>query len=249
MSKTYIAEAMLKTSKADEQYLDHCFFLGSRAANCMVKEANRRLNAYRRDRAVKDIFKRQRAKGYKLTAKEKDILKDKREQYGLSEYAFQKYLKVYGYSVSEYLDSNTVQKIATRVWQGMETILFGKGKHLHFKKYDQFLSMEGKTNKQGIRCKDGCLVWKKLRVPIRIRGKDTWFQMALLDRVKYCRIVRKWHNTHFRYYLQLVLEGTPPTKSGRTALNAIVGLDLGVSTVAAVSRYGAIFQELGDGGR
>ena len=49
---SYVVEVPLKTSKADEQFLNHCRYLGLLADHCMVKEANRRLNKYYRDPEV-----------------------------------------------------------------------------------------------------------------------------------------------------------------------------------------------------
>lgn len=116
-SKTpsYIVETPLLTTKETYQFLEHCRFLGCRANRVMVNEANKRLNKYYRDPEVKAVRKRQRKKGYKLSPAEKSLLKDKREEYGLSDYAFQAYLKVHGRRIANYLDANTVQKIATRV--------------------------------------------------------------------------------------------------------------------------------------
>lgn len=246
-TKTYIAEARLEPTPADEKFLDHCFYLGSRTINHMVDEANRRINKYYRDPKVKDIRKRQRKKRYKLTKDEKSVLDAKRKQYGLSDYDFQSYLKVYGESVRSCLDANTVQKIATRIWQSAQAVIFGKGKQVRHKSYDQVSSLEGKSNKQGLRYKDGYLVWGKLRIPIRVPHNDKWLQRALVDKVKYCRIVRKWHNTHWRYYLQLVMEGDPPTLPRPKPLDYRTGLDLGPSSISASSRCGFVFRELGEG--
>ena len=110
---------------------------------------------------------------------------------------FQVYLKVHGKQISNFLDANTVQKIASQAWKGVSSVLFGKGKRLHYKKVEEFRSLEGKTNRQGIRydTKKGCLIWGSRRIPIQVRGNDKWAQRALSDRVKYCRVVAKWHKT------------------------------------------------------
>ena len=243
---TYIAELPLAATQEDERVLDHCRYLGLQADHCMVKEANRRLGRYYKDRAVHELLKRVRQNGYKLSPADKKVLAGKRMEYGLSEYDFHAYLKVFGRRVSGWLDANTVQKIATRVWQAASAVLFGRGGRVRYRRYDQFLSLEGKTNTMGIRYKDGCLIWgKRLKVPVVVRGSDRWLQRALQDRVKYCRVVARWHKTRWKYHLQLVLEGTPPTKPHRKAVEGEVGLDMGPSAIAAVSEGGILFQELG----
>ena len=243
---SYIVELLLLTTREDELFLNHCRYLGLKADECMVKEANRRINKYFRDPEVKAIRKKHRKKGHKLSKDDKAVLDAKRKEYGLSEYAFQDYLKVYGRQLSNYLDASTVQKIATQVWRGAHSVLFGKGKAVRFKDYDHFLSLEGKSNTTGIRYKDGYLIWgKNLKIPVRVPANDKWLHRAMQDRVKYCRIVARWHHTHWRYHLQLILEGVPPAKPKRKVVDAVAGIDIGPSTVAAASQCGVLLQELG----
>lgn len=59
--------------------------------------------------------------------------------------------------IAEKLDSNTQQTLATRAFKASERILFGKAKKVRFKVPSRFRSMEDKTNKQGLRWKDGML--------------------------------------------------------------------------------------------
>lgn len=246
-TSSYIVKFRLLTNEAQRRELDHRFFLAQKVYNCMVKEARRRVNAYYRDKAVKSVWLRCRKKSYQLCQEDKSILKQVRDQYGLSEYAFHAFLTVQARKYRKHLDSCTIQKIGTAVWQSTSKILFGKGKMIHFKAYDRLLSVEGKRNKSGIRFKDGMLHWLGLEIPVRLRTDDLYAQKALCDRIKYCRIVRRWHGSEFRYFLQLVLEGTPQNKPKRTVKHAQGGLDLGTSTVAAVSSEGIVFQELGAG--
>ena len=244
-TSSYIIQFRLMVNQAQRKELDHRFFLAQKVYNSMVKEAHRRVNAYYRDKEVKDIRLRCRKKGSQLSQTEKSILKQKRDQYGLSEYSFHAYLTMQAQKHRKHLDANTIQKIGTAVWKSTSKLLFGNGKRIHFKTYDRLLSLEGKTNKSGIRFKDGSLCWLGLKIPVRVRANDLYAQKALCDRIKYCRIVRRWHGNGFRYFLQLVLEGTPPNKPKHTVKHARGGLDLGTSTVAAVSSEGIVFQELG----
>ncbi|MBM6888185.1 transposase, partial [Pseudoflavonifractor phocaeensis] len=52
-------------------------------------------------------------------------------------------------------------------------------------------------------------------------------------------------HTHWRYHLQLILEGVPPAKPKRKVVDAVAGIDIGPSTVAAASQCGVLLQELG----
>ena len=79
----------------------------------------------------------------------------------------------------------------------------------------------------------------------QVRKSDLYLQEALTHRVKYCRIVRKSFKTKDKYFLQLILEGTPPQKYELG--EGICGVDEGTSTVAYYSKYTAGFEVLADG--
>lgn len=78
--------------------------------------------------------------------------------------------------------------------------------------------------------------------PVTLRNPDTqtgWYQQeALKCGVKYCRIIRKWVSTKWKYYAQIVLEGYPPIKCDNNGVakhpvkQGPVGIDIGTQTIA-----------------
>lgn len=133
------------------------------------------------------------------------------------------------------MDSDTCAKISQTVWSAIADFLFKNGEQIHFKRARDFRSMESKTNKQGIRFKENCVHWCGLCIPVRVRKKDAYAKQCLLNnRIKYCRIHRKWHKHKWRYYIELVMEGIPPLKERKLGCGR-VGIDIGTSTIAAVS--------------
>lgn len=78
--------------------------------------------------------------------------------------------------------------------------------------------------------------------PVTLRNPDTqtgWYQQeALKCGVKYCRIIRKWVGTKWKYYAQIVLEGYPPIKCDNSGVakhpvkQGRVGIDIGTQTIA-----------------
>ncbi len=82
-----------------------------------------------------------------------------------------------------------------------------------------------------------------MAVPVVIKRNDVYAQTALENnKVKYCRIVRKLVRGKYKFYVQLVVEGVPPTKYNketgevRNPVNeGRVGLDIGTQTIAIVS--------------
>ncbi|WP_342043386.1 transposase [Bacillus sp. OTU2372] len=122
---------------------------------------------------------------------------------------------------------------------------FGKGKRVHFKKYGQFNTVEGKNNDAGLTYENGVLYWNGLEMKVHIPMKDKYIQKALLDEIAYCRLVRKTIWGTVKYYLQLVLKGTPPQK--HNTCDGEVGLDIGISTIAAVSDKEVMIEEFCEG--
>lgn len=78
--------------------------------------------------------------------------------------------------------------------------------------------------------------------PVTLRNPNTqtgWYQQeALKCGVKYCRIIRKWVSTKWKYYAQIVLEGYPPIKCDNNGVakhpvkQGRVGIDIGTQTIA-----------------
>jgi len=86
------------------------------------------------------------------------------------------------------------------------------------------------------------LVYGDYTFPLTLRNPDTqtgWYQQeALKCGVKYCRMIRKWVGTKWKYYAQIVLEGYPPIKcdsngvAKRPVKQGRVGIDIGTQTIA-----------------
>ncbi len=89
-------------------------------------------------------------------------LNEIRQSLGLSEFGLHAYIKKHQHNYKKHIDSNTSQKIASKVWQSIEEVLF-KGSKAHFKKYGTMTSVEGKTNKSGIRFRDNNIHWNGLK--------------------------------------------------------------------------------------
>ena len=91
------------------------------------------------------------------------------------------------------------------------------------------------SNKKGIAYR--LYIHKKSTfVDIPVKAFNNYQQMSLLrsERIKYVQIIRKTIRGKKVYYLQIVCQGTPPSKV--TKGNGVVGIDPGVSTVAFASQ-------------
>ena len=89
------------------------------------------------------------------------------------------------------------------------------------------------------------IVYGDYAFPVTLRNPNTqtgrYQQEALKCGVKYCRIIRKWVGTKWKYYAQIVLEGYPPIKCDNNGVNGVakhpvkqgrVGIDIGTQTIA-----------------
>ncbi|HBL84327.1 MAG: hypothetical protein A2Y17_07300 [Clostridiales bacterium GWF2_38_85] len=162
-------------------------------------------------------------------------------------------------TMNKYYSSNfgaiTSQSISNDAWRAFNTLLFGKGEQIKFKKIGAVNSVSGKSFNREIRLipSKNCIEWKGLTLPYRVERGNLYEEKMLSHKVKYVRILRKWANTKYNYYAQIVLEGVPEPKINKKTgelLHPIgegrVGLDIGPQTIAYVSDTEVGLTELAD---
>src|SRR5215472_11036747 len=160
--------------------------------------------------------------------------------------------------IADHLDANTAQTLASRAYQAANRVCVGKARRVRFRSKGRGLSsLEGKTNKQGIRFvlqqphegNQGWLLWGEERISALIDWQDPVVLYGLLRhrRIKYVRLLRRKASSPrakgadrdgSRYYAQLALEGVPYQKPKHPVGEGTVGLDLGPSTIAIVPKLG-----------
>ena len=252
----FIIELKLNTNKNDLAILSKRFLLAEKMYNKTLKFALIQLKRMRENKIYKQTlnkyFEYKRLNDKDNIKLYSDLLNSIRLSYSLSEYQLHSFIKVQQNMYKKHIDSNTSQKIATTVWKAIQDVLYNKGKKVHFKKYNTLTSLEGKTNKTGIRFIDNKLSWNKINIPIKIRKNDLFIQESLENnKIKYCRIIRKSFKCGYKYFIQLVMEGIPPTKRRNdgsfrhtTHTNNKVGIDIGTSTIAVCSKDNLLLEEL-----
>lgn len=229
-SPTFITEIPLKTTLREEVMLIKRLEAGRQLYNACLGEAMRRVKLIRQSKLHQTARKLP-----KDNKNRTNLFKEVNQQYSYSEYALHSYAKYIRASwIGEHIDANTAQTIATRAFRASQKVLFGRAKRVRFKGKNQLDSLEGKTNKQGIRWKDERLVWSKLEISPLIMKNDPVIWHGLNSKVKYVRLVRRKLNGKNRFYAQLVCEGFPYQKPLNCFGGETVGLDLGPSTIAIV---------------
>ncbi len=235
-TSTFITEIPLIVSRFQEKELLSRFQAGRQLYNALLNEALVRLELLRDS----DLYKQAK----KLTkGKERDkAFTEARKAYRYSDYDLQAYATIVSNSakwIADKIDSNTQQKLATRAFKASEKVLFGRAKQVRFKVPNRFRSLEGKTNKQGIRWKEDGLIWGKLKLKGIIDAENPVIQHGLNSPTKYVRLLWRELNGKRRWYAQLVCEGLPHQKIQNYVSNGIVGLDLNISNIAFVADNGA----------
>lgn len=205
---TFVCELPLKITTADEGVLLSRLDSARQMYNACLGEAMRRVRLIRQS---KDF---NRARLLKSKNPERKVLfKRARERYDFSEYALHSYSTPVRHSwIGDHIDSNTAQKLATRAYKAVEKVLFGQAKSVRFKGKNQMDSVEGKSNKSGIRWKGDFLEWSGLKLPALITTNDPVILHGLNSKVKYVRLVRRKVSGLNRFFAQLVCEGKPDLK-------------------------------------
>ena len=248
----FIVEFPLKTEKYQEDVLNKRFEIGRQIYNSLVNVTQKRYKEMIKTKKYRTLLSF--LTGNKKT--DKDIWKqinDIRKQYDMSEYSFHKDVKKMQKHFKDNIDSNTAQKIATTLWKSYDKLFYGDGKRVYYKKYGELNSLEGKSNKQGIRFKDDMIIWNGLEIPVIIDYDNYYEYQAMQCDICYNRIVRKYIRNKYKYYVQIVFKGNPPVKVD-TETGEIkhcigqgdIGLDIGTSTIAIASKSDVKILELAD---
>jgi hypothetical protein len=241
---SYVLTLRLKTEIYQEHKLSKRFELARNIYNACLGELYKRYGALKQSKRYRTVCKMEKGK------ERNRLFSELNKEFGLAEYSLHEFVKPMQHQFKRKIDAFTSQKIATRAFKAFEKLMFKQGKKVHFKKYGEMYSVEGKSNSTGIRYKDGTVLWNGLVLPTIVKNNDVYAHIALKDKVKFVRIKREWLKNKFVYYAQLVLEGLPPKKyntegiKDKTSEQKRVGIDIGTSTVAVCSETNVILTEL-----
>ena len=221
---TFICELPLVLVGDDERRLRIRLDCARQIYNAVLGESLKRLSLLRQSRAFRAARR--------LHGKERQqALRDLDAQFRLREYDLHGYAARFSRSwLGEHLDANTIQTIASRAWNAVRQYQFGARGRPRFKGKGQFHSVEGKSNRQGIRWRDGAVVWGALTLRARIGADDPVIAHALACPIKYVRIVRRSLNGHQRFFVQLVCAGRPYQKPHSVVGDGVIGIDPGPRT-------------------
>jgi transposase len=229
---SFVTEIPLVTSSSNLSVLAARLEAGRQLYNAVLSEGKTRLQLLRDS----ELYKCAKVIPKSEKKARNEAFSKARIAYRFSDYdlqAFANKTAIASIWIKSHLDANTIQKLATRAFKALERLIFGKAKKVRFKQKGQFASLEGKTNKQGIRWAGSSVEWSGLKLQAIINN-DPVILHGLNSKVKYVRLVRRILNQKTYWFAQLVCEGMPHQKPKNIIKDGTIGIDLGVSTVAIV---------------
>lgn len=248
----FIIKFPLKTEKYQDDILDKRFEIGRQIYNSLVNITQKRYKEMVKTKKYRSLISK--LSGDKTKNKPVwEQINEIRKQFSMSEYSFYKDVQELQHHFSDNIDARTAQKIASNLWKAYESLFYGNGEQIHYKKYRCLDSLTGKTYKKGIRFKNDAILWNGLKIPVVINYDNYYENQALKSEIAYCRIVRKFVRNKYKYYVQIVFKGTPPikvdNKTGEVKHyigEGDVGIDIGTSTIAYSSATDVKVLELAD---
>ena len=246
---SFAMEFELIAGNQEINFLEKRFNTGSNIYNLCLGHCIKQLNKLKRDKEYRKSVKALKTANRKLEKKNlpqgeikrlKEIkisctnkIKELEKEYQFTENDIQKYAKVPREFIGNILNSNIVQKIASTSFDAVKKIQYGKAKKVKFKRKGE-ISLEGKNNKTGF-IFDISTMKLKLgkKLFCNLKTIDERQQNCFKNRIKFCRVLKRYIRGKKRYFLQIVFEGMPETDF--QIGEGEVGLDIGTSTVAISS--------------
>ena len=262
---SYVLTLPLRCEKWQIDRLNKVFRVANRLYNSLVADRRRALEQLERTKAWRENTKEIAGLFANKELSEKERKHNLKEWYrsrnwmlseaGMSDYSFQSRIQKWRRHYCDFIGTSVAQKIATSVWRKFEDCLYRKGNQVRFRKAEDCLSIEGKTNGTNLYYKDGFLFIAKIaKIKLELSQKtlNAYEYHALfylsedgtenMRKIKYCRLKRVPRNRGWKYFVQFVMEGYHPIKNNEKGemLYPIgedsVGLDIGSQTLAVVSR-------------
>ncbi|MDJ0746255.1 MAG: transposase [Xenococcaceae cyanobacterium MO_167.B27] len=239
---SFITELPLIVSSQIERELMSRFQAGRHLYNACLTEAMVRVRLVQNS----EFYKQAKALPRTIKKGKKNIPNPERKKlftqawkkYRFSEYELHSFATKTAKSakwIAAKVDSNTQQKLATRAFNTAKKVLFGIAKKVRYKVATRFRSVEGKTNKSGIRWKQDQLIWMRLKIKADIDWLNPVIKHGLDSKIKYIRILWREIKGKRRWYVQLINEGLPYQKPQNYVSEGLIGLDLNVSNIAFVA--------------
>ena len=188
------------------------------------------------------------------------LMKETINELGLTKSGLEKYASVMQKWYKKNISSHQVQAEVAHILKGLEKVLYGDGKDIHYKKERDFTTIPGKSCSNGVilhfdqddeKHEVNCYItWNGITIPVRydlskadLPGGRNYVNESLSSgKICYCEIKRIWFRSGYKYYVDIYMKGEAPKKV--VPGKSVMGIDEGTSTVAAVSGDAVFLEEL-----
>lgn len=242
---THVVELPLTVTECDRHVLEKRFQAEASLSHGVQQEALRRLNAM----WASPLHAMARAAWSRDPEEGRSFFKANRELFGLTEDSLSRYEAAMRNAcwIGDHIGGRIGHVIVKRVLDAVERHSFGKAGRPKFKPERDFrtISCRQADGPMKLTVTDyGCHVftWDGLRLLVRRKFYSESELHSLSFPALFCRIVRRDDTACTRYAVQVVVDG--PAYRDREFGVGHVGIDMGPSTVAAVSWDGVLLTKL-----
>ena len=245
---TFIHEMPLGADRKKVHALSKRFDVAHFPYNVVIQEMLRRLDALRADPRYAIACKLPKKTPDQRTVRAA-AFKALRVDHSFSEYAAHevvaKHIRASGY-LDGLIDSHTAQTLASRAFDACEKYMIGLRGRPRFKRCGEIASIEGKGLKSPLTWVNDHVVWGGKRRDRRLVLRPVFDKKdtkgveahALSGKIKYVRLLRRKIRGEWKFFVQLVCDGTPLQRF--VAKDAESAIDLGPSSAAIVSHEKAV---------
>ena len=152
------------------------------------------------------------------------------KELGLTKSGLEKYASVMQRRYKKNISSHQVQAEVAHILKGLEKVLYGDGKDIHYKKERDFTTIPGKSCSNGVilhfdqddeKHEVNCYItWNGITIPVRydlskadLPGGRNYVNESLSSgKICYCEIKRIWFRSGYKYYVDIYMKGEAPKK-------------------------------------
>lgn len=235
----YIIEILLSPEIWQKDIIDKRLECSRKVYNALLSKELKKYNELVRTRKYRELISS--LSGNKKSDKHIwESINELTEEYKITNFDFIKDVKPMYKHFKKCLSAQICQQIADRVWSSIDSILHKPSRKVHFKKFGEYTTIQGKQASTGIRFLNDFIDFMGMKIKICYpKNKNDFsyyenFLFPALDRIKYCSIIRKEIRGKYKYYVQITIKGNDVSKRYKLG-NGRVGIDIGTSTIAISS--------------
>ena len=249
----YVIRLKIKQDEYFNALADKRFALINKCHNVLVKHSIHLLNRLTHDKqyqALLDSYHNAESgsEEAKIIGKQ---MNEYRASVGLSKTGLESYIRIWQKQHADHVSSHQAQKEVERVMSGVDRVIFGDGKQLHFRQLFRTTTLCGKSPTNGIAFDRETMTFKWIKDTFSLKPSDKndlYMIHALYPNgtdplpVSYCEIKRMMFPNGWHYYLNIYVKGTAPQKHAVGIGRA--GIDPGTSTMAIAAEHKVMLREL-----